>query len=475
MPSATLVIEGSMSHKASILGRGYADRHLDSARVRFRRALTLCLMTIVAPGSAQLAVGNKSVGRAALAVWAALLGGIGYLAVTARIDRKQIFTLLTDSDALLIARAGIVVIAALWLMLFIDAWRLGSPFRLNFGRAAVVTAVNAAIVASAVGSTAYASQLIHVQNVVVKKVFKETEKSAPLKGRYNILLLGSDSGKGRMGLRPDSMTVASVDAETGKTVLVSLPRNLQNVPFPLDSPMHKAYPNGFNCGSVCLLNAVHTYASNRSDLYPGSKDPGLNAQIDAISGVTGLKINYYIMINMKGFRSLVNAVDGVTVNVHTRIAMFGHDDAYINKYIEPGVQKLDGKQALWFARSRVQSDDYTRMARQKCLMSDMLHELSPQTVLLNATKILTSGEELLSTTIPRSELPQFADLALKSRREKVATVSLVPPKVNTVHPDFVLIKKMINDAIQKSEETSAGDSKSDKSEANSTDDLESAC
>ena len=42
-----------MSHRASLLGRGYQDRHLDSPRVRFRRALTLCLMTIVVPGSAQ--------------------------------------------------------------------------------------------------------------------------------------------------------------------------------------------------------------------------------------------------------------------------------------------------------------------------------------------------------------------------------------------------------------------------------------
>ena len=51
-------------------------------------------------------------------------------------------------------------------------------------------------------------------------------------GRYNILLMGGDAGKDRTGLRPDSMTVASVDAETGRTVLISLPRNLEDVPFP---------------------------------------------------------------------------------------------------------------------------------------------------------------------------------------------------------------------------------------------------
>ena len=471
-----------MSHRANVLGRGYSNRHLDSPRVRLRRALTLCLMTIVAPGSAQLVVGNKWIGRIALAGWVALLGGSGYLVYTARIDRKQILNLLTDTDALLIARAGIIVVAVLWVLLFLDAWRLGSPLRLNFVRAAFLTVLNVAIITSAVGSTAYASQLIRVQRTVVEAVFKETKISAPLQGRYNILLLGSDSGQGRMGLRPDSMTVASIDATTGKTVLISLPRNLRNVPFPVDSPMFRVYPNGFNCGSECLLNAVHTYAANRTNLYPGSKDPGLDAQIDAVRGVTGLKINYFILINMKGFRSLVDAVGGVNVDVKSRIAMFGHDDTYINTYIEPGKQKLGGQQALWYARSRVQSDDYARMARQRCLLSAMLHELSPQTVLLNATKILASGQELLSTTIARTELGQFADLALKSRNEKIATVSLVPPAVSTVNPDFARIKILIADAIKKSEGTLAQEpAKSDATpdpnqrRANTTSDLQNSC
>ena len=52
-------------------------------------------------------------------------------------------------------------------------------------------------------------------------------------------------------------------------------------------------------------------------------------------------------------------------------------DAYKNVYIEPGKQKLNGQEALWYARSRVQSDDYARMGRQKCLMAAMVAQLSP--------------------------------------------------------------------------------------------------
>ena len=467
-----------MSHRASLLGRGYQDRHLDSPRIRFRRALLLCLLTIVAPGSAQAAVGNRWVGRLALTVWVAALGVGGFLLWTYRTDRATFLGYFTDGDILLATRIAMVAAVVGWLALFVDAWRLASPFRLSFMRAVLLTTVNVSIVVGVAGSTAFASQLMTVQRDVVKAVFKASEKSPPLKGRYNILLLGSDARKDRVGVRPDSMTVASIDTSTGRTVLVSLPRNLQNVPFSEDSPMRKVYPYGYNCGPTCLLNAVHTAAQNRTDLYPKSKDPGLDATIEAIQGVTNLKINYYVMVNLNGFKSLVDAVGGVTMDVKTRIAMFGHDDAYKNVYIEPGNQKLDGQRALWYARSRVQSDDYTRMGRQKCLMAAMLGQLSPQKVLFNATKIGKSGKELLSTNIPATELGLFADLALRSRGEKIATVSLVPPNVSTVNPNFPLIQLMIQKAIDKSERAvvSPGTKKdpSDRA-ANTTDDLTAAC
>ena len=467
-----------MSHRASILGRGYQDNHLDSPRVRFRRALLLCLMTVVVPGSGHIAVGKRVVGWFAVTFWLAALGGGGYLLWKYRTDRAQVLGWFTDTDVLLLARAGIVAIAVLWLILFIDAWRLASPARLNFMRAALITVLNLAIIGGVAGSTAYASQLIKVSRDTVKVVFKETKTSAPLKGRYNILLLGSDARADRTGIRPDSMTVASIDADTGKVVLISLPRNLENVPFSKGSPMRELYPYGFNCGAECLLNAVHTTAQNRTDLYPHSKDPGLDATIDAIQGVTNLKINYYVMVNLNGFKGLVDAVGGVTIDVKSRIAMFGHDDAWKNTYIEPGRQKLDGQQALWYARSRVQSDDYTRMGRQKCLMAAMVDQLSPQTVLLNATKIAKSGKELLSTNIPAKELGQFADLALKSRGQKIRTVSVVPPEFSTVTPDFPAIQAAIQKAIDKSEATAAPTKKPKDTSgraANQTDDLKAVC
>ena len=444
-----------MTHRASLLGRGYEDRHLDSPRVRFRRVLTLCLMTMAVPGSAQVALGKRTVGWTAIAGWlSAILGGV-FVFYTFRTDRARVLGWFTDPDVLLATRVAMVVLVLIWLALFIDAWRLGSPVRLTFARAAVVTVVNLAIIGSVAGSTAFASQLIQVQRSVVQEVFPETKTSKPLEGRYNILLVGSDARADRTGIRPDSLTVVSIDADTGKSVLVSLPRNLENVPFRKDSPLAAVYPYGYNCGDQCLLNAVHTMAQDRKDLYPDSKDPGLDATIDAVEGATDLTINYYVMVNLNCFKGLVDAVGGVEMDVKSRIAMFGHDDAYKNVYIEPGRQKLDGQKALWYARSRVQSDDYARMGRQKCLMAAMANQLSPANVLTNATDIASSGKDLLSTNIPQTELGRFADLALKARGKQIRTVSIVPPQFNTQTPDFDAIHAAIKDAIRTSEGTRA--------------------
>jgi LCP family protein required for cell wall assembly len=347
-------------------------------------------------------------------------------------------------------------------------------------------------------SAVVASQAIDAPRQVIKDVFTATETSEPLHGRFNILLVGSDSGPDRIGIRPDSLTVASIDADTGRTVLVSLPRNLQNVPFPKGSPMRTLYPNGYNCGSPCLINAVHTAAEGRKDLYPDSKHPGLDATIDAVEGATDLKVNYYVMVNLKGFRSLIDAVGGVEVDVKTRIPMFGDTTLYKQKYIEPGKQVLNGRQALWYGRSRYQADDYVRMGRQKCLMSYMAAQLSPQKVVFNAQEIASSSKQLLRTNIPAEELGRFADLALKSRGKRISTISLVPPRVNVVTPDFARIHRMIQKAIEKSESIADSDSPpedpsepspsrdprqnpgavgdgNDPREANSTDDLADTC
>ena len=120
------------------------------------------------------------------------------------------------------------------------------------------------------------------------------------------------------------------------------------------------------------------------------------------------------MVNLQGFKDLVDAVGGVTLNVRSPIPVGGLGSD-VTGYIQPGVRKLDGHDTLWYSRAREGSDDYSRMARQKCVMGAMLHQISPQSAVMNFQEIAAASSAMISTNIPRGELERFVSLALKAR------------------------------------------------------------
>ena len=275
-----------------------------------------------------------------------------------------------------------------------------------------------------------------------------------------VLLAGGDAGAGRMGLRPDSLTLASIDARTGKSVLIGLPRNMSNFPFKEGSVMAEQFPQGFDCDE-CMLNGVSTWAVDHADLFKRKKDAGMTATISAVEGITGLEVSYWVLVDMAGFRDVVDAFGGVELNVRDRIPVgLPHEDYF--HYIDPGVRRLDGQDTLWFARARHGSDDYSRMARQKCVMSAMVSQVNPAQAVLNLREIMEAGSSMLSTNMPGSEFDTFIALALKAKSQKIASVSLVPPLLHTSEPDIDVAHRAVADTIERSENPPAAGGSSAK-------------
>jgi LCP family protein required for cell wall assembly len=427
------------------LDRATADDR--AARVRYRRALMLMVMTLAVPGSAQLVAGNRRVGRVATRVWATVLACVAGSLLLAAIWHEYAFWLVFNTTVLGYLRLALMVLAVGWAALFVDAWRIGQPLTLALNHRRTVVGVNGVLCFSVAGALLFGAHLVGVQRTFVLTMFSGDTVTGSHDGRYNVLLVGGDSGAGRWGMRTDSMTVASIDASTGKTVLIGLPRNMTSFPFAPGSVMHKAWPHGFDCGYPnCELNGIPTWVGDHASLFKGVKNPAMNGTISAVEGITGLRINYWAMVNLAGFRGLVDAVGGVTLNVRQPIPVGGLG-ADVTGYIQPGVRKLDGFDTLWFARSRDSSDDYSRMARQKCVMNAMLHQISPQTVLTNFEKIAKASSAMVSTDIPPSEVDRFMQLALKAKSQPVSTLSLVPPMIDTAKPDIALIKRKVAQAI----------------------------
>jgi polyisoprenyl-teichoic acid--peptidoglycan teichoic acid transferase len=483
--------------QSHLAGGVAVDARTQLARIRFRRALALMVMTLVLPGSAQLVAGRRQVGRIAMRIWfGVLLTGL-FLLVVELVSHNFVFWFLSNTFVLGLVRLVLMGLAVGWAFLLVDAWRIGEPLALRQRQRLAMVGINGLLCFSVAGSLLFASHLVNVHKDWLLATFASGPASGAHDGRYNILLLGGDSGADRWGLRPDSITVASIDEDTGRTVLFGLPRNMLNFPFAKGSIMAEQFPGGYDCGTTCELNSLATWAADHKALFRGVPNPGVEATTEAVEGITGLKINYYAMVNLKGFRKMVDAVGGVTLNVRDRIPI-GGVGAPVTGYIKPGKRKLDGFETLWFARSRESADDYSRMARQKCVMNAMLQQLSPQTVVTKFEKITKASEELVSTDVPLSEVDRFIELALKARSQPVRTVSFVPPMINTGHPDIGQIQDAVHAALTpkkakssaKKTGTAAGTSRTPAAQgttggaigslhsgyaANQADDLGSAC
>ncbi|MFB9314083.1 LCP family protein [Nocardioides plantarum] len=423
-----------------------ADR---AAQVRFRRALSLMAMTLVAPGTAQLVAGNRRVGLVAFRTYLGLLAIGAVTVVMIAFDHGLALDLAVNTTLLFWLNIVLMAVAIGWAYLFVDAWRIGQPQSYSMSHRRLSVGLNGVLALGVAGVLLFSAHIVAVQRGFIVAVSGDGEATSATHGRYNVLLIGGDSGDDRFGLRTDSMTVASIDEETGKTVLVGLPRNMANFPFRKGSVMAEQFPDGFDCDG-CMLNGVSTWAQDNTKLFGDIKDPGMDATISAIEGITDLTINYWVMVNLDGFRGLVDAVGGVTLDVREPLNIGNAHDGVVNT-LPAGKRRLNGYQTLWYARSREGSDDYSRMARQKCVMSAMLAQVSPASAVRNFASIAKATSDMVQTSIPASEFDTFLDLGMKAKSQKIGSISLVPPAIVTAHPDIAKVRQMVRNAIDRSE------------------------
>ena len=409
------------------------------------------------PGSAQVLAGNRRLGRigliATFSYWALLLSA-GILAL---VKRDWFFLLATIPAVDLVMAAFLVIYAILFAVLTLDTLRLQRLVKLPQRARILMLVATLAVGVLGTSTIGYAGNLAGVSSNFLGSLFSQQGFTAPENGRYNILLMGGDAARSRFGLRPDSMSVISIDAATGQTVNIGIPRNLQKAPFSAGSPMLSVYPNGYDCGVVCLVNAIYKDTTdNHSNLYPDAEKqgstPGVEATKDAVEGITGLKIQSYVLVDMAGFKRLIDALGGITIDVKNRLPVGGQEDANgmpinVESWIEPGLQHMDGRTALWYARARHGSSDYDRMQRQRAVEDAMLAQMDPANVLTRFKEIASAGRQLLKTDIPSGMVSTYLDLAIKAKKQGIHKLELIPPTIDVVNPNFTAIHAMVQKAF----------------------------
>ncbi len=431
------------------------------------RALGLVVLGALVPGAGLLRVRRWTGLLLLVPTLAAIgLGVYGYVELGLHPMLEVAFDPSTLEVVALVA-AGVTLV---WSISLVATYLAARPQPRTRVRAALGALAAGVLVVALAGPPAVAIRYAVVQADLVHSVFegngtatavelpREITRADPWGGlnTVSVLLLGGDYGPGRSGVRTDTAVLVRADIRTGDVVMFSLPRNLMNAQFPSDSPLHDLYPDGFRGygdDGNWMLNAIYGQVPL---LHPGilgkSSNEGADAIKQAVEGSLGVSVDYYALVNLGGFKQLVDAMGGVTVDINEYVAVQGDQSAGIppEEWLEPGrAQHLDGYHALWFARGRYGSSDYSRMLRQRCLIGDIIDEADPVTLLRRYQALAKAGKAIVQTDIPARLLPAFVELGLRAKDADVRSVAFVSsPEFFSGDPDYDWMREKVRKALQ---------------------------
>ncbi len=230
---------------------------------------------------------------------------------------------------------------------------------------------------------------------VTPEVTPETPQS-----RINILLTGIDSAETRTTALTDTMIVVSINPADKSVVMLSLPRDISNFPL-YDGRTFKG-----------KINSFMTWVRNHPKEFAERPFPALMKEIGFLVGVP---IHYFAAIDLAGFRKMIDAAGGVTVDNPKAINDPRYDwlDGTSGFYLKAGKVQLNGKLALAYARSRqgVGDSDFTRAARQQQLLVALRNKLTSPEMITKLPDIIRAAGDTVRTNLPTDRLDEFITLA----------------------------------------------------------------
>ena len=242
--------------------------------------------------------------------------------------------------------------------------------------------------------------------------------------RLNILLIGADEQEG--GHNTDTLITVSIDPVTKQAAMFSLPRDTVDLPVP-SGPARNVWGRAYR-GKI---NSFFVQNRGRSDLWPGNdRTRGYNALKAMMSELYDLDVKYFVEVNFDGFKKVVDAVGGVTINVQVPVV----DDTFPGStgrtqrlYIPSGIQHMDGEQALRYARSRNTSTDFDRGARQQRVLLSLREQADPQILLPRLPALIEALKSAVRTDVPLEQLDELLGLASDVDTANIRSIVLGPP------------------------------------------------
>lgn len=216
----------------------------------------------------------------------------------------------------------------------------------------------------------------------------------------SILIMGIDENEKRKEkevARTDALILATLNKNDKSVKLLSIPRDsLVYIP---------------EVDKEDKINHAHAFG-------------GTFATITTVERLLDIPVDYYVKLNFRAFVDVVDAIDGVQVDVPYEFKESDSFDKRDNIHLYPGFQKLNGEEALAFARTRKKDSDFNRGERQLELMNAIIDKSTSLTQILNYDDIIKAVGDNLSTNMTFTEMKSFFSYATHGKGIDVEQVTL---------------------------------------------------
>jgi LCP family protein required for cell wall assembly len=256
----------------------------------------------------------------------------------------------------------------------------------------------------------------------------------------NILVLGSDQRTLKSVGRTDVIIIVSVNPELPSVSMLSIPRD-----FYAWIPGHG-------------LDKINTaYVRGEKNGYPGGGIESLRATIEYNFGI---RVHRYARVGFNDFVEIVDAMGGVDVAVecplHDTFPDPASETGQSDIDLLPGIHHLNGKQALWYSRSRWSTSDFDRNRRQQQVLRGLYRQALSLDMIARVPDLWAVMKESVAMDLRLSEVLYLANIAskldmmnVKSRfvGRSVLRSWTAPNGGAVLVPDYEAIGRLVEEAM----------------------------
>lgn len=223
---------------------------------------------------------------------------------------------------------------------------------------------------------------------------------------YTFLLTASDDGNGNA----DTIIVMTYDVPNQKVGMVSIPR---------DTLIRKS-------SGMPKINATYK--------------EGVENLREVVSDLVGFPIDYYISVDIDGFKAIIDAVGGIDFDVPCNMS---YDDPTqdLSIHFKKGMQHLDGQQAMEVARFRKNNDgsgysDIGRTETQQKLMQTLAKKIMSFSSLTKVSQFIDIFNSYVDTDLSLSNLTYFARKGMSLSLSENLSAATLPGDGNTTYRGY---------------------------------------